>query len=210
MNEERLVHRLEAFSDVVIGFVLAELAITLSVPKTMPAPADLLPSLFVFASTFALVVIVWYLHNRLFALYFVPNFVMVALNFIMLGGVIVMAYVLQVATRFSGEPGDIHLFGMWSECFAGVYFLIGVMYGIGTYLRDRALQPKDFAAGVFRCITCALGAAALLLVGLSASKIHHAYELHEVFIALAVFVVLSGALRRFGVPWLAARHAARA
>ncbi len=208
MTDERLVHRLEAFSDVVIGFVLAEMAITLSIPRTMPSPGDLVQNMVAFASTFFLVVIIWYLHNRLFAAYFVPNFAMIALNFTMLGGLIVMGYLFAVAMRFSDQSGWLQLLALWFAGFALVYFLIGVMYSLGTYLRSRELDARTFAAGVVRAISCVLGAAVLLVIALYVSHAQHMREIHGIFYLAFALSIVTFLLRRFGTPWLAARRAA--
>ena len=87
-TQQRLIHRLEAFSDIIIGFSLAQLALSLAIPKN-GAEGLLQHSepLIAFIITFALVCGMWWAHHKLFVHYFVPIPVMVVLNFITLAGV---------------------------------------------------------------------------------------------------------------------------
>ncbi len=195
MKEERLVHRLEAFSDIVIGFVLAEMAITLAIPKTAPTTNELLGNLGAFAVTFGLVAIVWSLHNRLFAIYFVPNALMTVVNFAMLAALVMMGYVFSLAMHFASRPGAAPLLSIWFYCFAVVYFLIAAMYGIGAYLRRAELTPREFSFGVGRCMSSMVGTLALALVGTFFAHAHHARQLNGVLPYVALLAVISIAIR---------------
>ncbi len=207
MKEERLVHRLEAFSDIVMGFVLAEMALTLVIPKSIPTPAGLLENISSFAVTFGLVAVLWYFHNRLFAIYFVPNALMVVLNFIMLGGLVVMGYVFSVAVRFIGTPGSSWLMGMWFECFGVVYGMLGIMYGIGVLLRARDLDPREFASGAFRAVAAVLASLLFAIVGYEFARVRHVSQLHGLMGMVAAFAALSLCARLLLRRWVASRSA---
>jgi uncharacterized membrane protein len=98
-SEKEVVHRLEAFSDIVIGFSLAQLGLTLIIPHRA---IDLFMhvsgarTLLGFAVTFALVCAVWWSHHRLFRHAFVPTPLNIFANFAALGGVIFLSYSMQV------------------------------------------------------------------------------------------------------------------
>jgi uncharacterized membrane protein len=98
-DDERFVHRLEAFSDVVIGFSLAQLGATLVIPNhaaELLARPDWLIS---FAWTFALVCLMWWSHNRLFRTAFVPTRLSLPLNFVLLATIVMLVFLSQVSTH---------------------------------------------------------------------------------------------------------------
>lgn len=199
MKDEHLVHRLEAFSDIVMGFVLAEMAITLAIPRTVPTLNAVFANLLAFAVTFGLVAIVWTMHTRLFATYFVPNPLMIVLNFVMLAGLVIMGYIFSLAMHFNGQAGFTTLFGSWFCCFAAVYMLLAAMYGIGTYLRRAKLTPHEFSSGVERVVGATFGSAALVYVGITFPHLHHVNEVKGVYpyvAALALIAFLARALIR--------------
>ena len=210
MTDERLVHRLEAFSDVVIGFVLAEMAITLSVPKTLPTSSDLGLNLLAFAMTFGLVSVLWYMHNRLFAYYFVANAPMIGMNFVMLGGLIIMGYLFGIALHFADQPGWTRLMALWFYCFALVYALLGAMYGLGSYLRRAELDARTFAAGVMRCGSAIVVGIIFVWLGVTFARAPDPSALHLISpwtgIAIAAVVLT---LRLVGTRWLASRRASQ-
>jgi len=53
-RDERTTHRLEAFSDIVMGFCMAELGLNLVIPKNVAELASSWANLNVFALSFAL------------------------------------------------------------------------------------------------------------------------------------------------------------
>lgn len=207
MKDERLVHRLEAFSDIVMGFVLAEMAITLAIPKTVPTMNAVFANLLAFAVTFGLVAIVWTLHTRLFATYFVPNPLMIVLNFAMLAGLVIMGYIFSLAMHFNGQAGFTTLFGSWFCCFAAVYMLLAAMYGIGTYLRRAELTPHEFSSGVERVTSATLGSAALVFVGIAFPHLHHVGETTKLYPYVATAAALAIAARLIMRYRLASRRA---
>lgn len=139
-SNERLIHRLEAFSDIVIGFSLAQLALSLTIPKNGAAGLLQQPApLIAFVITFALVCGMWWAHHRLFVHYFVPKPVMVVLNFVTLAGVSFAVYSVQLMLH--PRHGSIDFaFYLWS--LAVVYGLLAVQYFYGWSVRRNLLPPK--------------------------------------------------------------------
>ena len=94
-NRSRGVSRIEAFSDVVFGFSLTLLVVSLEVPHTF---TDLLSDMrgFVpFAVCFALFAQVWWLHHNFFRRYGLDDIVTATLNFILLFVVLFYTYPLK-------------------------------------------------------------------------------------------------------------------
>lgn len=139
-SEQAVIHRLEAFSDIVIGFSLAQLAVTLVIPQH--SPRDLfthvkgVKELFGFGITFALVCAVWWSHHRLFRHLFVPVPVNIVANFAALGGVIFLAFSLQVLVRFG--LNDSVAYAMYTGSYAWITLLFAAIAWNGLRLRrDR-------------------------------------------------------------------------
>jgi uncharacterized membrane protein len=153
-TEQRLIRRLESFSDIIIGFSLAQLALSLAIPKNgalglLQNPGPLIA----FVLTFTLVCGMWWAHHRLFVHYFVPIPVMVALNFVTLAGVSFSVYSVQLMIH----PGHTALdFAFYEGSLAVVYVLLGIQYFYGWRVR-RTLVPAKVATGGLR--------AALMLAG---------------------------------------------
>lgn len=126
--EKEVVHRLEAFSDIVIGFSLAQLGLTLTIPAHA---SDLFThvrgagGLFALVVTFALVCGVWWSHHRLFRRLFVPTPFNVIANFAALCGVILLAYSMQLLVHFSFT--DHVAFAMYTGSYAWIYLLFALI-----------------------------------------------------------------------------------
>lgn len=104
-REERLVHRIEAFSDIVIGFSLAQLGATLVIPAHAQ---DLIAQpgwIVLFFWTFALVCAMWWTHHRVFVAGFKPTPAALILNFVLLATIVLIVYFAQVFARIS-TPHD--------------------------------------------------------------------------------------------------------
>lgn len=139
-SEKEVVHRLEAFSDIVIGFSLAQLALSLTIPRHS---IDLFTSrqgasgLIALVVTFALVCSVWWSHHRLFRYVFVPAPVNILANFAALGGVIFLAYSMQVLLH-AGLIDRI-AYAMYTGSYAWILLLFAFMAWNSVRLRDGEL-----------------------------------------------------------------------
>jgi uncharacterized membrane protein len=151
-TQQRLIHRLEAFSDIIIGFSLAQLALSLAIPKNGAEGLLQHPEpLIAFIITFALVCGMWWAHHKLFVHYFVPIPVMVILNFITLAGVSFAVYSVQLMLHqrplpVHGEkPASGHSsmdFVFYLSSLAVVYGLLGIQYLYGWKVRRKQLPAK--------------------------------------------------------------------
>lgn len=146
-SEKEVIHRLEAFSDIVIGFSLAQLALTLVIP--LHGARDLFvhvkgaSELIGFLITFTLVCAIWWSHHRLFRHLFVPTPVNIVANFAALAGVIFLTFSVQVLVHFSLH--DTTAYAMYTGSYAWITLLFSAMAWNGLRLRGDKM-PRDVQA----------------------------------------------------------------
>ncbi len=98
-----LVRRLEAFSDIVIAFSLAQLSLGMVIPQKFPIFLENPLWFIAYAWTFALVCQMWVSHHKLFVRAFIPSRTAIFLNFVWLASVGLIIYLIQVWIHFSDE-----------------------------------------------------------------------------------------------------------
>lgn len=147
-SEEHTVRRLEAFSDIVIGFSLAMLTLNLKIPRHA---IDLFTTdsvtLVAFLFTFTLVASLWWLHHKLFTSYFVPNALSIYLNFAALAGVLLMVFTEQMFLRVG--QNDPFSYALFTGCYGIVIVLIAGLTTIGIHTRGDRLAPSRLRRGRF-------------------------------------------------------------
>jgi uncharacterized membrane protein len=89
------INRLEAFSDVVFGFALTLLVVSLEVPHTFDELMRDLRGFLPFAVCFALLVQVWYIHYKFFRRYGMEDALTVTLNAVLLFVILFYVYPLK-------------------------------------------------------------------------------------------------------------------
>lgn len=139
-SEERSIHRFEAFSDIVIGFSLAQLGASLAIPAH---PSDLFAHpmwLIAFLWAFAVICTMWWFHHRFFALLFRPRAAPILLNFLWLAVVVLCVYTAQISSRYLA---DVVVWRMYFVLFALAYGLLAMQYRIGIRLRGPDLTPDQ-------------------------------------------------------------------
>lgn len=195
-SEKEVIHRLEAFSDIVIGFGLAQLGLSLTIPAHI---VDLferthgLSTIGTFALTFLLVCSLWWLHHRLFRHLFVPTRWMIGANFAGLGGVLFFAYAMQVILHVGFR--DRYAFPLYMGSYAYILLIFSIIAWNGLYLRGAQLPHEvhgkqvDFAV---RLTLFAMMAAAMALVTWLAGASDSMLEF-----AMFVFVLLVAVYRMF-------------
>lgn len=198
-GDEHLLHRLEAFSDIVIGFCLAELTLSLGGSNPDPLAALRPATIASFGFGFFTIAIMWWFHNRLFAKFFVLNAVSIVANFAMLGALMLMIYFAQ---RFASLMNpSIHptveairaIARYWFESAAIVYALLGGMYAQGIAARWTGLSVADRRFGVHRAFASLVGAGVFIVLGTAILNPHaHAGRV----LYLAIIIVIS----RFIIP----------
>ena len=160
---ERLVSRIESFSDLVIGFSLALLALTLSIPSHI---VDLITNpwwLVAYFWTFAVICALWFNHQRLFTHYFVPEIASILLNFLFLAMVGLIVYFVQVFVHYHDEYEKMWSFLAYFFVFGVAFISIGTLYLHGTKRRSDQLEAKDRFDGIYHgCRALAVGIAVIV------------------------------------------------
>jgi uncharacterized membrane protein len=203
-RDQHTVHRLEAFSDIVIGFCLAQAAVNLAFPKNAADQATVWVNADFFLVSFFFIANLWWFHHRTFSTLFVLTPVTVALNFALLASLTLSLYFLQVFLHVAASGGDPRLFlQLWIASFLVVYALVGALMLIGIVLRRATLSPADLRWAVQRLAVIALS---VLLFGyatfsgyLTAHGSHIAYAALAAASIIIVFgrVIVPLLLRRF-------------
>ncbi|MBV8727748.1 MAG: DUF1211 domain-containing protein [Candidatus Eremiobacteraeota bacterium] len=165
-DPQRFTHRLEAFSDIVIGFSLAQLSLSLAIPHRVTDLLQRPGGFFAFAITFVIICMMWLRHHKWFEHYFVPTAPTVILNFAILGAIVLLVYALQVFLHFISRGEDFwSAFSLYLGALALVTFLFAVAYGIGV-TRPRASMTDDIRVAGYVQTFRLFGATAGTLAGL--------------------------------------------
>lgn len=197
-SEKEVIHRLEAFSDIVIGFSLAQLGLTLTIPahaRDLFTHIHGATSLMGLVITFTLVCGVWWSHHRLFRHLFVPTTINIVANFAALGGVIFLAYSMQVLLHFGF--GDPVAFPMYTGAYAWILLLFSFIAWNGMRLRSRQMHAELRSLSLL--YTIRLSVVALYLTLMTVAVL--VFGLHSnvslwMFAALVVVVAVSRILAR--------------
>jgi uncharacterized membrane protein len=147
-RHDRLTHRLEAFSDIVIGFSLGQLALNLVIP---PHAIDFIQrplAITAFLVTFLLVARFWWLHFVIFEHYFVPTKAMIVCNFIALAALILQIFSLQLYSHFVPLSQGVVAGRIYFGFFVLSYGMLCAMQAIGLHSRWTALSINRRRAGV--------------------------------------------------------------
>ena len=138
----REVSRVEAFSDVVFGFALTLIVVSLEVPTSYDELINNMRGLPAFAICFAILTWVWHVHHTFFRRYALTDEITVALNtallFIVLFYIYPMKYLFSNLTRQNREQlGGPNLMIIYSLGFVGIFTLYLLMYWHAWRKRDE-------------------------------------------------------------------------
>ena len=138
----REVSRVEAFSDVVFGFALTLIVVSLEVPTTYKELIDTMRGLPAFAICFAILTWVWHVHHTFFRRYALSDEITIALNTALL--FIVLFYIYPMKVMFSFITGGINATGagrglmiIYGVGFIGIFTLYLLMYGHAYRMRGE-------------------------------------------------------------------------
>lgn len=137
----REVTRVEAFSDVVFGFALTLIVVSLEVPTTFAALMETLRGFPAFAICFAILTWVWHVHHTFFRRYALTDELTIALNTALLFVVLFYTYPLKymfslLTGQIRGGYGGATLMVIYGVGFAGIFVVFLAMYGHAWRLRD--------------------------------------------------------------------------
>jgi hypothetical protein len=144
----REVTRVEAFSDVVFGFALTLIVVSLEVPATFGELMQIMRGFPAFAICFAMLTWVWYVHHVFFRRYGLTDEITIVLNALLLFVVLFYTYPLKfifsiITGQIRGGSGDAGmLFIIYGLGFAGIFGLFVVMYAHAWRKREQ-LELND-------------------------------------------------------------------
>jgi uncharacterized membrane protein len=133
------VTRLEAFSDVIFGFALSLIVISLEVPKTYGELMETMRGILPFAFCFLIFIGLWLQHHEFFRRYALQDKTTLVLNIALLFVILFYVYPLKfmfvlMAREVFGEPVRVSLaeartlFTIYGVGFAAVNWLLAAMY----------------------------------------------------------------------------------
>ena len=187
-NRAKEVTRLEAFSDVIFGFALSLIVISLEVPKTYEALIETMKGILPFAFCFFIFVGLWLQHRQFFKRYALEDRTTIWLNVALLFVILFYVYPLKfmfvlMARGIMGERVALTehqgrtLFTVYGVGFAAVNWLLAAMFWHAYRLRD-AIQLNEveridtleraydnFATGLFGPISVVLAFTAIQFAG---------------------------------------------
>jgi hypothetical protein len=155
-NQAAITRQLESFSDIVIGFSLAQTALNFVMPQHAITFITQPLGIGAFLVTFVVVAQFWSVHSTIFRNYFTPNKPMVALNFIALAAVVLQVYSLQLVLHFIQPGMSATDGGVAARIYAGIFAItfgaLALLSGLGTFYKWERLDDALRASGVARTI----------------------------------------------------------
>lgn len=140
------VTRLEAFSDVVFGFALTMIVVSLEVPRTFDEMARSMRGFLGFAICFAVLCWVWRQHYNFSSRYALEDIYTVFLNLVLLFVVLFYIYPLKFLFRILTGGGSwdealradqvVPLMVLYGVGFCGIWLLMALMYFHAYRMRD--------------------------------------------------------------------------
>jgi uncharacterized membrane protein len=129
----REVTRVEAFSDVVFGFALTLIVVSLEVPSSFEELMKTMSGFPAFAICFAILTWVWHVHHTFFRRYALTDEITIALNTVLLFVVLFYTYPLKfmfslVTGQIRGFAGGSTLMVIYGVGFAGIFAVFVAMY----------------------------------------------------------------------------------
>jgi uncharacterized membrane protein len=143
----REVSRIEAFSDVVFGFALTLIVVSLEVPTTFKELIEMLRGFPAFAICFAILTWVWHVHHTFFRRYALTDEITIALNMALLFVVLFYTYPLKflfllVTHRIPVESGSGTIMVIYGVGFAAIFALFVAMY-VHAWRKRDALELNE-------------------------------------------------------------------
>lgn len=140
------VSRVEAFSDVVFGFALTLIVVSLEVPKTFAELLSEMRGFVAFAICFAMLTWIWHVHHTFFRRYAMTDEITIALNTVLL--FLVLFYIYPLKFMFELVTGDVRdvthangvtLFLIYGLGFAGIFLIFCLMH-VHAWMRREQLE----------------------------------------------------------------------
>jgi uncharacterized membrane protein len=169
------VSRVEAFSDIVFGFALTLIVVSLEVPKTFAELMESMSGFLAFAICFTILMWIWHTHHTFFRRYALTDELTIVLNtvllFLVLFYVYPMKFIFELATHHLHDPGKgdpAQLYLIYGLGFAGIFLVFLLLYFHAWRKREQlqlnAVELHDTRSSMIMYT-------AYVLIGLTASLI---------------------------------------
>jgi len=162
-SHDHFVRRLESFTDIVIGFSLAEVGISLVVPAH---PLDIFThptSIVALFLTFGVLFRIWWSLTAVFARYFVPNRLMIGLNCVCVALTIFQVFSLQMWLKFNvSTVDDLTAARIYFATAALTLATVACLHGIGVITCWRRVTDVVRVFGVRNAFDAAITVAGVL------------------------------------------------
>ncbi len=146
----REMSRVDGFSDVVFGFALTLLVVSLEVPKSYVELHELIRGFLPFAISFTLLITIWYAHFFFFRRFGLHDVGTISLNAMLLFVVLFYVYPLKflfglvvgqimgsASAKDLGPQQGVELMVLYGLGFAAVYLLLFALYWNGWRQREE-------------------------------------------------------------------------
>ncbi len=166
-RDERFASRLETFGDIVIGFSLAQLALSFTFSDHLTV-MHLIPELTAFAWTFGMTAWLWTLYRRIGDDYFVPGPWASALYMLGLAGVVLLIFSVQLVMHYGTQKGassaEIDLAVMlYFIVLAVTLGVVGLQFAVGVRVRGEHLEPALRRSGTLSALRLVIMGACVAL-----------------------------------------------
>lgn len=151
-NRSHEVSRLEAFSDVVFGFALTLIVVSLEVPQSFAQLMTVMRGFFGFAICFAILMWVWWVHHTFFQRYGMSDGVTIILNTLLMFLVLFYVYPLKFTfavvtgtlprNAFASRSDAATLMVIYGLGFVGIFLLFFLMH-LHAYRQRARLDLND-------------------------------------------------------------------
>ncbi|HEY0139332.1 MAG TPA: TMEM175 family protein [Thermoanaerobaculia bacterium] len=152
-NRSRETSRIEAFSDVVFGFALTLIVVSLEVPQSFAQLMAVMRGFFGFAICFAILMWIWWVHHTFFQRYGMSDGITIVLNTLLMFLVLFYVYPLKftfaVVTgtlprgAFASRADASTLMVIYGLGFVGIFLIFFLMH-LHAYRRRAELELNDY------------------------------------------------------------------
>ena len=206
------VTRIEALTDAVFGFAITFLFVSFDVPTDFDALMTQLRGFIPFAACFALLLLVWYYHYKLFGKFDLDDGFTMLLNSVLLFVVLFYIFPLKfVFTSWLGGGGTFSNFEqirsmmtIYSAGYCAVFIVFGLMYYHAYRKRvDLQLNDEDIYYAVQHIGECLV----MVAVGLLSIVLAQVAPLRYSALAAGFIYMLIGPLQWYRSVWMSKRRA---
>ena len=205
------VTRIEALTDAVFGFAVTFLFVSFDVPTDFDALMTQLRGFIPFAACFALLLLVWYYHYKLFGKFDLDDGFTMLLNSVLL--FVVLFYIFPLKFVFTSWLGGGSTFSNWEQIrsmmtlysagYCAVFLVFGLMY-YHAYRKRRDLELSD--DDVFYAVQHVGECLVMIMVGLVSIALAQTVPIRFAAAAAGFVYILIGPLQWYRSVWMARRR----